>query len=123
MSQDADGLVLHVMTNSPNTHPNPFHQPDTLTADTAHDRPEWAKAFERRLRLAVSDLSVGLPADWLSVDAEGNVSFAPLSRRDADRFVLAVESVLERLPALPSIRPQFGQLELFPAPATHLVAA
>ena len=111
------------MNTSPNTATNPFHQLDILTADTVPDRPEWTAAFERRIRLALSDLGVRLPADWLSVDAEGNVSFAPLSRGDADRFVLAVEDVLERLPARPAVRPQFGQLKLFPAPATHLVAA
>ena len=111
------------MSTSLITHPNPFHRPDHLTADTSPARPAWAAAFERRIRLAVVDLGVRLPADWLSVDAEGNVTFAPLSRREADRFVLAVEDVLERLPAPPAVRPQFGQLELFPAPATHLVAA
>ncbi len=96
---------------------------DPPVTESIELRPEWAIAFERRLRHAVGDLGITVPQDWISIDAAGTATFVALDRAAADRLVRTIEDVTGRI--RPKRRPRRipGQLSLFEPPATHLEAA
>ena len=60
--------------------------------------------FLQRFRLALADLGLPVPADWLTSDDGTAVSFGDLTPRQADRLALALEELLARLPELPPVR-------------------
>jgi hypothetical protein len=109
----------------------PPHDPpggDTPDVGPPAPRPLWAEKFQRRLRLALGDLRLPLPADWLVVGDDGTVTFKDLGRLPADRLVLALEAAVDAAPGLRrTAQPGEGQMELIfgfvDVPATHLEVA
>jgi hypothetical protein len=82
-------------TSTPTSRPNPPHDPpggDLPETGPRAPRPHWADLFQRRLRLALGDLRLPLPTDWLVVGDDGTVTFKNLDRLPADRLVLALEA-------------------------------
>lgn len=72
---------------------------------TTHKNPEPPLAlFLQRFRLALADLGLPVPADWLTSEDGTAVSFGDLTPRQADRLALALEELLARLPELPPVR-------------------
>jgi len=60
--------------------------------------------FLQRFRLALADLGLPLPADWLTSEDGTAVSFGDLTPRQADRLVHALEELLARLPEPTPVR-------------------
>ncbi len=60
--------------------------------------------FLQRFRLALADLGLPLPADWLTSEDGTAVSFGDLTPRQADRLVHALEELLARLPEHTPVR-------------------
>ena len=60
--------------------------------------------FLQRFRLALADLGLPVPADWVTSEDGTAVSFEDLTPRQADRLVHALEELLARLPELPPVR-------------------
>lgn len=56
--------------------------------------------FVQRFRLALADLGLPVPADWVASKDGTAVSFEDLTPRQADRLVHALEELLVRLPEL-----------------------
>ena len=72
------------------------------TPTTSSEQP--LAIFLQRFRLALADLGLPVPADWVT-SADGTaVSFEDLTPRQADRLVHALEELLARLPELPPVR-------------------
>ena len=119
------------MDTTHTTRPQPPHDPpggDTPDVGPPGPRPAWVDAWERRIRCALLDLGLSLPADWLSVGDDGTLRFGDLTRLPADRFVLALEAVLERAGIRPRMtEPGQGQLEFefgfVEVPVEHLEVA
>jgi len=118
-------------TSTPTSRPNPPHDPpggDLPEPGPRAPRPHWADLFQRRLRLALGDLRLPLPTDWLVVGDDGTVTFKDLGRLPADRLVLALEAVVDAAPGLRrTAQPGEGQMELIfgfvDVPAIHLEVA
>jgi hypothetical protein len=86
--------------------------------------PPGLQAFERRLRRICADARLQTPADWISVDADGTVRFTDLDLRAADRFLLALEELVEHQPSRPVQTTDHAAIfEPFPAPTAHLEIA
>lgn len=68
-----------------------------------HPTPPLAD-FLQRFRLALADLGLPVPADWVTSEDGTAVSFADLTPRQADRLVHDLEELLARLPELPPVR-------------------
>ena len=60
--------------------------------------------FLQRFRLALADLGLPVPADWVSSEDGTAVSFGDLTPRQADRLAHALEELRARLPELPPVR-------------------
>ena len=72
---------------------------------TTQPNPEPPLAlFLQRFRLALADLGLPVPADWLTSEDGTAVSFGDLTPRQADRLALALEELFARLPELPPVR-------------------
>ena len=72
---------------------------------TAQPIPEPPLAhFLQRFRLALADLGLPVPADWVTSEDGTAVSFEDLTPRQADRLVHALEELRARLPELPPVR-------------------
>ena len=72
---------------------------------TTHKNPEPPLAhFLQRFRLALADLGLPVPADWVTSEDGTAVSFEDLTPRQADRLVHALEELRARLPELPPVR-------------------
>lgn len=72
-----------------------------------------AHYLARRLHVVFHDLDLleHLPSDWLQPSPDG-LSFRPLSVREADKLVLAIEELAQgRLAQRPTVSP--NQLRLF----------
>lgn len=80
--------------------------PDDLTAldFPAHDLERaylhdtrWNPRLRRAVR-ALADLEVGVPGNWISLDDQGNASFASLPAAVFDRLVCLLEDLAEQRP-------------------------
>ena len=60
--------------------------------------------FVQRFRLALADLGLPVPADWVTSEDGSAVSFGDLTPQQADRLLQALEVVLDLLPDRPPAR-------------------
>jgi len=72
------------------------------TPSTSSEQP--LAIFLQRFRLALADLGLPVPADWVTSEDGTAVSFEDLTPRQADRLVHALEELRARLPELPPVR-------------------
>ena len=72
------------------------------TPTTSSEQP--LAIFLQRFRLALADLGLPVPADWVSSEDGTAVSFGDLTPRQADRLAHALEELRARLPELPPVR-------------------
>lgn len=72
------------------------------TPTTSSEQP--LAIFLQRFRLALADLGLPVPADWITSEDGTAVAFGDLTPRQADRLAHALEELLARLPELSPVR-------------------
>lgn len=119
------------------TDPTPDPVPDAVldaVAEILAGESLRANRFEpwmRRLRRAIRDLGLPVPAEWANVGDDGGVTFGALDARRADQLLCLLEDIAAGRPvrviaggggpALFDVGPPAGPVAPVPASSVHMV--